>query len=76
MNAALIADFKEYGIVVVPSVLTEAEVLEARAGFHQNLRDRGCDVVSLRAMQQDGIEAASNVSIVMPDSSLVEVRKL
>lgn len=47
MEPALIEEFRQRGVVVVPEVLSRDEVSHVRSGFHAFLLDKGCDVTDL-----------------------------
>lgn len=44
---AIIADFKQHGVVVVPGVVDSASIDAIRSSFHASLRQHGCDVNDL-----------------------------
>jgi hypothetical protein len=47
MNQDHVNEYCDKGLVVIPSVLNEQEILEARRGLHESLMSYGCDVNAL-----------------------------
>lgn len=47
LNEEQIQQFIETGILVIPSIISEEELLQTREGFHEYLRSRGCDPANL-----------------------------